>query len=126
MILWRGSGAELPYRTLCAFPHILRSSFPFFAGPASQSLLLEEKPFRSHPSVSTDRPEALVSFFFHKSYCSKYEGKGPETNLDERSAGFQYGPSLAGFFPPLIINWHAQKELWPCFFLLMFAGTSAV
>lgn len=100
------------------------SFFPCFAGRVSQFLLRKEKPFKSHPSVSTDRPEALVSFFLCKPHCSKYEGKEPQT--DKRSAGFQYGLSLVGFFPPLIINWQIQKELWPCFFLSMFAGTSAV
>lgn len=120
------SSVLLPYRILDAFPHILHSPFPCFAGRVPQSLLLKEKPFRAHPSISTDRPEALISFFFHKPHCSKYVGKGPETNLAERSAGFQCSLSLVGFFPPLIINWQTQKELWPYILLLMFAGTSAV
>lgn len=77
---------------------------------------MNEKPFGAHPSGGGDRPEALVSFCLHKPQRSKYEGKGPETDLVVRSAGFQYGLSLVGSFPPLIINWQAQKQLWPGFF----------
>lgn len=110
------------------FPISCLCLFPAFVGCVSQplSLFLNEKPFRPHPSVSVDRPVALVSFSFPQPQCSKYERKGPVTNLAVHSAGFQYGLSLVGFFPPLIINWQTQKQLWPYFFLLIFAGTSAI
>lgn len=71
----------------------------------SSSLSLKERPPGARPPGSADGPEALGAFFLHEPRCSKYEGKGPETNLAVHSAGFHYGLSSVGFLPPLIINW---------------------
>lgn len=87
----RDPGCVSPSPALAFSPWHVLALVPLVGGEALQS-----SSFGWHW-----QPEALISFALHKPQCSKYEGKGRETNLAVPSAGFQYGLSSVGFFPLL-------------------------